>query len=127
MKLLLTALLSLTICTGAKAQSARDYENSINRFKRLYNTKKNDSVFYQLFSERIRNVLPLSKTNEMLHRLYGEFGEVKNFEFIHEDERFRFYKTNFAKGVMTLAVALNPDKKFQSFRFVTYSADAVPK
>lgn len=127
MKALLTTLAIITLTHSAYGQSKKDYEAAINKYKKYYNGRYGDSIFYQLFAERMRNGLPLNKTREMVRNMHNEFGEIKSFEFIHEDERFRFYKTNFVKGVMTLAVALSPDKRFQSFRFVTYSADSVPK
>lgn len=104
------------------AQTATDYEYALTTFEKYYNLKQNDSVF-TLFSDRIKGIMPQDKTNEMLTRLYSNFGAIKQLDFTKKDQYFSFYKTTFDSGIMTLVVLLNKDEKFQSFRFIQYQPD----
>jgi uncharacterized protein len=116
-----SSLVLFLLCTvaGAFAQSRADYDVVVNRFQKFYNQKQPDSVF-NLFGDRIKNLLPLDKTKEMLTRLNGEFGDMKGNLFSSQDDHFYYYISEFAKGELMLAVGLTPEKKLQNFRFVPY-------
>lgn len=118
-------LIFLAISSCVAAQSKQDYDLAIGKFRKYYNQHRADSVF-NLFSDRIKGMLPLEKTTEMINKLNEQLGELKAFSFTKQDEHFSYYKTEFAKGPMTLVAFLNSENKFLNFRFMQYAEDTVP-
>jgi uncharacterized protein len=116
-----TVLACIAICASAAspAQTPEDYETAVHKFQDFYNHNQPDSVF-SLFSDRIKGIMPLEKTGEMLTKLTEEFGPMISGQFASKDEHFNYYKTTFSKGILMLVIALNKDNKLQSFRFTQY-------
>ncbi len=104
------------------AQSRNDYDAVVNKFQKFYNLKQPDSVF-SLFADRIKGMMPLDKTTEMVGKLHEQFGEMQSNEFTKQDEHFTYYKTGFSKGTLILVVGLTKENKLQNFRFTPYQED----
>lgn len=110
--------------TSVKSMESEQYAVLVSRFQTFYNNTQTDSVF-SLFSDRVKNALPLDKTNEMLNKMHTDLGAMKTYRFSNIDEQFHNYKVEFDKGVLTLVVVLNDEHKMQSFRFVSADPDTV--
>ena len=89
-------------------------------FKKLYNASQNDSLYSRL-APRIQSMLPHDKAVAMFVGLHGQYGEIKTLELSKTDAPVSYYKATFEKGVLTLAVSLAEDGKFDGLRLMPYS------
>lgn len=114
----------LMLTTGfAFSQTKEDYEAAISKFQTFYNKKQPENI-YNMFSQRVQNVMTPDKTKEMVTNMHRDLGEIKAHTFIKQDEQFSFYKLDYAKGGrLILVVCLNNENKFQNFRYNAYAAD----
>lgn len=116
------AILSLAVSgIAAHAQTRTDYDETVNRFQTLYNNNQNESIF-NMFSERIQTLMSLDKTRQAMDQLHAQAGNITGYKFEKEDANASFYNVAFANSNMTLAIALNKDKKMETFRFLPSAA-----
>ena len=122
-KILIAAMLPLQ---SLLAQDHTKLDETVSRFRELYNTKHNEQVS-EMFSDRIKKALPAQKVTEMLNQLYNQYGEMKSYAFEKETNGAGYYRVAFANGELTLAAAVNDEKKLDAFRFLPAQSAAAQK
>ncbi|MCW3122678.1 MAG: hypothetical protein JWQ38_2170, partial [Flavipsychrobacter sp.] len=123
MKKILSFLLAISVATIATAQTKADYETAMKKYRQFYNNNETDSAF-NLLSEKIKGMMSLDKTKEMMAKLNEEFGKLESYHFTKQDEHFTYYKTVFSKKTLTLVLLLNNENKLENFRFIPYTGDS---
>lgn len=116
------AIFTLFFSTGF-AQSRAELDLAVNKFQTLYNTKQHENIF-NMFSERIKALMPVEKTKETMGQLYQQVGEMKSYTFTKQEEHLGFYKANFEKSALTMVVSVDKDNKLETFRFIPFKDEA---
>ncbi|MCW3122679.1 MAG: hypothetical protein JWQ38_2171 [Flavipsychrobacter sp.] len=114
--------LALTLVTIASAQTRKDLDDAADKFQIYYNKNQPDSL-YNIFSQRVKNMMTLDGTKAMFKKMNEEGGKIKSHSFIKQDDRFTFYKIMYTKSTMALVISLNDEKTLQSFRVMAYEGD----
>lgn len=122
-KILIAAILPMHTLL---AQDHTTLDETVSRFRELYNTKHNEQVS-EMFSDRIKKALPAQKVTEMLNQLYTQYGEMKTYAYEKNENGAGFYKVTFASGELMLAAAINEEKKLDAFRFLPAQSTTVQK
>lgn len=120
---LTTVILSLIVALSSFGQTRTDIDMAVNKFQTLYNDKQYESIFNML-SDRIKTMMPLDKTTQMMEGVHQQFGDLKSYTFIKQEQPLAYYKANFANATQTLVVSLDKDKKLEAFRFVPYKDES---
>lgn len=108
------------------AQEHAALDEVVSRFRELYNAKKSEQVA-QMFSERIRKILPPEKSAEMLNQLYQQYGEMKTYTYEKQENNTGLYRVKFSGGELSLAAAVNEKNELDAFRFLPIQNNAVQK
>jgi pimeloyl-ACP methyl ester carboxylesterase len=95
------------------------FQQAAVRFRDLYNGQQGDSLF-ALFSPRLKSMLTLDKTKQMLTQLNAQFGMLKSTELIRQDTNVAAYKASFDKVVLTMTLALDPQGQISGLHFLPY-------
>jgi hypothetical protein len=122
-KLLMAMLLPVQ---SLMAQEHAALDEVVSRFRELYNAKKSEQVA-QMFSERIRKILPPEKSAEMLNQLYQQYGEMKTYTYEKQENNTGLYRVKFSGGELSLAAAVNEKNELDAFRFLPIQNNAVQK
>jgi len=123
MNRIILILVAIMVTVTTLAQTATDYETAINKFQNYYNHQQTDSIF-DMFSDKIKKIMPIDKTIAAMGNLHEQYGEMKACEFIKQKDAFYFYKAVFSTGALSLVVALNKESKLETFRFLPYKPDS---
>jgi pimeloyl-ACP methyl ester carboxylesterase len=107
------------------ASAQRAYQQAAARFRDLFNGQQGDSLFV-LLSPRVKAILPLDKTKQMLTQLYSQFGMLKSTEFIRQDTNVASYKASFDKIVLTMGLALDRQGMIDGLHFRPYEPPSPP-
>lgn len=99
---------------------------AITTFQRQYNNNQTDSIFYS-FGDRMKQLVPLDKTKDMMGQLSAQLGKMNSFELTKEEAPFYYFKTPFDKGTVSIVFSLSKDNKFESFRILPYRDESAPK
>ena len=95
------------------------FQQAAARFRDLYNGQQGDSLF-ALLSPRLKSMLTLDKTKQMLTQLNAQFGMLKSTELIRQDTNVAAYKASFDKVVLTMTLALDPQGQISGLHFLPY-------
>jgi alpha-beta hydrolase superfamily lysophospholipase len=125
--LLLGLLLGLKVFTATAQvdyqQSAGRFQQAADRFRDFYNRQLSDSIF-ALFSPQIKELSPPDKTKQMVTQLQGQYGFLKSADLIKQETGYATYKGIFAKGMLTIILALDKDGYLDGLRFAPYNPEA---
>jgi hypothetical protein len=121
------AIVIFLLPMAVAGQSKTDYENTMAKFQKFYNSGKGDSI-NAMFEHRpaeMESTQPLW-TNDENASLLKEFGTLKSFRFIGIDKsdpnKVYVFKTIFSKaGAKTTSLTLYKDYSVGTFRFITTS------
>jgi len=128
-KTILSAVLIVAAAITSFAQTRTDVDAAVNRFQSLYNNKQYQDIFNSL-SERIKTMMTLEQTKTAMGQLNAQAGQLRSYTFSKEEKEVSFYKAEFEKATMTLAISLDKDNKMETFRFLPYQgakSDAAEK
>lgn len=125
-KFLLLAFVVSFSAVCAVAQDRKTADETLAGFKRMYNSKQTDSVFF-LFSDEVKQKLPLDKTRAMLGQVYAQMGELRTTSFIKQEGTVYYYRTAFANTTTQLVLMLDKAGKLTTFRFVPDNAEEKKK
>ncbi len=121
-----TVIAALLPLHSLLAQDHTSLDESVSRFRELYNSRHNEQVS-DMFSDRIKKALPADKVTEMLNQLYKQYGELKSYAYEKNENGAGYYKVTFATGELMLAAAVNDEKKLDAFRFLPVQSAATQK
>ncbi|NML41974.1 DUF3887 domain-containing protein [Chitinophaga sp. G-6-1-13] len=113
--LLTTLLLSFSLEMIAQA----DYPTAAAKVQRYYNRQQADSL-YGMFGSTIKSMLPPDQTRAMLSQLQNQLGDMMQLTPTGGDASYQTWKADFAKGTLTMILALNTSNQMEGFRFVPY-------
>ncbi len=116
----------LAVAITCKAQSRTDLDAAVGRFQHFHNNRQTDSI-YEMLSERSKGMMSLDKTKGVFAQIYKQLGDMKSYEFTKTVEGVTFYKTEFTHATVSLVVSLSKDNKLETFRFIPYKEDTLPK
>jgi pimeloyl-ACP methyl ester carboxylesterase len=112
---LLATLLSFSMEMVAQA----DYPAAAAKIQRYYNRQLADSL-YGMFGNTIKAALPQDQTRLMLTQLQNQLGDMMRLTPTGGDASYHTWKADFAKGTLTMILALNAGNQLEGFRFVPY-------
>ncbi|GAA4461110.1 hypothetical protein GCM10023093_05170 [Nemorincola caseinilytica] len=118
-KSFLSVSLALCALTAARAQDHSDLDVTVNKFQTLYNNEASKDIF-NMFSDRIKTLMPQEQTTQTMTQLHQQLGDMKGYSFVKQEQGISFYKADFEKSSMTMAISQNSDKKLESFRFMPW-------
>lgn len=113
--LLTTLLLSFSLEIVAQA----DYPTAAAKIQRYYNRQLADSL-YGMFGNSIKSALPPDQTRAMLSQLQNQLGDMMRLTPTGGDASYHTWRADFAKGTLTMILALNTGNQLEGFRFVPY-------
>jgi uncharacterized protein len=118
-KTFLSAILIVAAALVSIAQTRKDIDESVNKFMSQYNNKQYQDIFNGM-SERIKGMMTPEQTKMAMSQLSEQAGQLKMYLFMKEEKGVSYYKTEFEKATMTLAISLDKDNKMDAFRFLPY-------
>lgn len=122
MKRIVAAFAFVCLSLATWAQSRQELDETVNKFRTLYNDKQFSEVSSML-SDRIKTLMTADKMAEALSQMYGQYGELKNYSYVKQEKPLAFYKATFAQANMSLIVSLSEDKKLDAFRFLPWQEE----
>lgn len=111
-------------CNGQKESLKESYP--VERLVDYYNRKLADSIF-QMFSEEMKEALPLSKAKTFFTQLYKDYGSIEKHTFISTNAGADRYRTEFQNSVLWLDISQNQYGKLDGLRFTPYDGPEVSK
>ncbi|MBX2905500.1 MAG: alpha/beta fold hydrolase [Taibaiella sp.] len=118
-KKFLSAIMIVAAAVSSIAQTRKDVDVSVNKFMSQYNNKQYQDIFNGM-SERIKSMMTPEQTKMAMSQLSEQAGQLKMYLFTKEEKGVSYYKTEFEKATMTLAISLDKDNKMDAFRFLPY-------
>ena len=115
-------MLALCACVTGYAQDHKDLDETVNKIQAIYNNRQGEDLF-NMFSDRIKTLLPLDKTKQTIGQLHDQVGELKSYSYVKTEKGLGYYKGDFAKATMTVVVSLDADKKLETFRFLPWKEE----
>lgn len=121
------AFLLFLLPVAAVAQTNKNIENAMTKFKRFYNAGQGDSI-NAMFGhnwDKAKTFKPLW-TNEDSQTTLQQYGTLQSFTFIGIDksdpQKVYVFKTVFTKGgEKTTSLTLDKNNDLATFRFITTS------
>jgi hypothetical protein len=124
MKHITLLLVAIFLSVAGFAQSHSNHDGEMERFKKFYNNKMDDSIA-AMFSDNWRSVPKdqLWPKNECAG-LQKKYGTIKSFAYIGEmddDPSVKLYKVITTKKTYATGISLDDKNKMETFRFDTTS------
>ena len=110
-------LWGLFACNGQTKPSKPD--TLTGRLASYYNKKLYDSIFY-LFSQDMKETLPLKNTTDFFFKLQADAGGIEKYEFVTRKESFARYRADFSKAVFWLDISQNQFGKIDGLLITPY-------
>ncbi len=117
MKKIIILISIVFISVFSFGQEKADYDDALDKFRTYYNQSQPDSIF-NMFSDRIKEIMTLNKTTQSFNQLHIFYGDILSFEPQDTSKGYYMFKTEFTKTTVTLIVSLNKELKFEALRFV---------
>ncbi len=111
-------LLILHSCGGQNDPAKEDAV--AQRIVDYYNRKSYDSIF-NMFSQEMRNALPLNKTRDFFSQLHKDAGLLTKFTFVTRKENFDRHKAEFTNTVLWFDISQNQFGKIDGLLFTPYN------
>lgn len=118
-KTFLSAVVMIATAITSIAQTRADLDAAVNKFQSQFNNKQYVDIFNGL-SERIKKMMTLEQTKMAMGQLNEQAGQLKAYFYATEAKNVSYYKTEFEKATMTLAISLDSAKRIETFRFLPY-------
>ncbi|MBC9911941.1 serine aminopeptidase domain-containing protein [Chitinophaga varians] len=112
-------LLTTLLLPFLKMTAQVDYLAAAAKVQRYYNRQQADSL-YGMFGNTIKSMLPPDQTRTMLSQLQNQLGNMMQLTPTGGDGTYQTWKADFAKGTLTMILALNANHQMEGFRFVPY-------
>ncbi len=110
----------------AYSQNENPLHKSIaDRVEAFYNNSAYDSIFH-LFSDGMKNALPLDKTINFLSGLQSSAGKITSRQFEKYQSGYASYKTQFEKGTFSFNLAFDNELKIAGLFVRPYAAAIAP-
>lgn len=116
-----TSLFILIACSSAEKKA--EPISLTERFAVYYNEKKYDSLFY-LFSQEMKESLPLNSTRDFFSQLQQDAGLLEKYTFLNRKETFARYRADFTNAVLWMDISQNPYGKIDGLLFTAYDGPA---
>lgn len=120
--LLLSPLFALFSCNGQK-QTSND-SSRVEQFIGYYNSKQADSIF-SLFSQEMKDALPLNKTKEFFRNLYKDYGSIEKHAYISAKGGVARHRAEFQNSILWMDISHNREGKIDGLQFIPYDGPAV--
>lgn len=121
MKRHLILVLLLIVSQLVFSQTQEDtYTIILEKFEKEYNESNYEKVF-SMFSDEMKEALPMDKTMNFLLDLKSQAGNITNREFIkYENLTYASYKTNFTNAILTLNISINNNSEINGLFIKPY-------
>lgn len=107
--ILIVLILVVNVSFGQTEKSTN--KTVTENFVKNYNSDDYKAIF-SMFSDVMREALPINKTNEFLTGLKSQAGNISNREFIkYENGTYASYKTTFERAVLILNISIDDNSK----------------
>lgn len=93
------------------------------RFAGYYNARQYDSIFY-LFSQEMKEALPLHKTKDFFSQLQKDAGKLEKYPFVTRKDNYARHRAEFANAVFWMDISQNQYGKINGLLFTQY--DGLP-
>lgn len=98
----------------------------VERFIYYYNCNLADSI-YALFSQEMKDFLPIDKTQAMVSGLKQQLGDINSIDFIRYQSTVGIYKTRFNLAVVAMNISIDETLRINGLQFKPYISDDTPK
>ena len=99
---------------------------NLSKFIYYYNSNQADSIF-AIFSQEMKDALPIDKTQAMVAGLKQQLGEINSIDFIRYQSTVGIYKTRFNLGVVAMSISIDEALLINGLLFKPYIPDDTPK
>lgn len=108
--ILIVLTLIVNVSFGQKTEKANN-KIITEKFVEYYNNDNYNGIF-SMFSNVMKEALPINKATEFLKSLKSQAGNITNREFIkYENGTYASYKTKFERAVFALNISINDNSK----------------
>jgi len=111
--------------TYAQAEPAR-YGVAVAKFTQYYNNNHIDSIF-NMFSQEMKNVLPLATFQPTTNQLRQEYGELISTQFVSYTGSIAVYKATFKGSIFLLNLSLSDQNKLNGLFLRPYQGETAAK
>jgi murein DD-endopeptidase MepM/ murein hydrolase activator NlpD len=113
--------------TSVSGQTEKaSYRMIAGKFEAFYNTATYDSIF-ALFSDEMKEALPLDKTTEFLSGLGAQAGKIKSRQFVGYQASYASYKTRFEKAVLAVNISVDNRSKINGLLVKPFTDERLPE
>lgn len=121
MKILILSLAFCICFSSVQAQEeTSEYKSAILSLQESFNQEDYEAIF-SIFSEEMKQALPLPNTISFFKGLRAQAGEIKANAFIaYERQGTASYKTTFENGIFNLLLSLNKQKEITGLLLKPY-------
>jgi murein DD-endopeptidase MepM/ murein hydrolase activator NlpD len=127
MKYFLTTILIMAILNVANAQTEQvAYKEVATAFEKNYNADNIDAIFSSM-SKGMQSALPYEKTKEFLMNLKKQVGKITDRAFVHYEQSYAVYKTNFERALFALNISVDKDSKINGLFIKPFKETNLPK
>ena len=103
-----------------------EYRKVVDKFIYYYSSNQADSIF-AIFSQEMKDALPIDKTQAMVAGLKQQLGEINSFDFIRYQSTYGVYKTRFNLAVISMNISIDENLRINGLLFKPYVPDDTPK
>ena len=121
MKYLFFLLLQVSLLTAVSAEENENYRKVADKFIEYYNSGETEKI-YEMFSEKMKNALPLANFKQMNVSMMTQFGKLKTLEYEKTEGIAAFYKAEFEKSTWQYMLALNDKNEIDGMLIQPYTA-----
>lgn len=120
--IILLLLISISVVSFGQKESLLSKKNT-DTFILHYN-KDNYKSIYEMFSEKMKEALPLDKTETFLKSIKSQAGNISQREFIkYKNGTYALYKTTFERTVLSLNISVNKNSEIDGLLIKPYKKD----
>lgn len=127
MKPFIITLLCFTSVSIFGQTERQESKEVAQKFESLYNSELFEEIF-NLFSNNMKNALPVDKTTQFLKGLKSQAGRIKNREFItYVNGSYASYKTTFERALFAVNISIDENSKINGLLVKPYVDDNLPE
>ncbi|WP_166964167.1 peptidoglycan DD-metalloendopeptidase family protein [Yeosuana marina] len=128
MKEIIFILSAFLFINNAFAQNESEVTKTVaNNFQQKYNANDYQGI-YEMFSNEMKNFMPLEKTLAFLRGLNSEAGAIKTKSFVkYEQPNVALYKTNFERIVVALYISVDENSNINGLMVKPFKEENLPE
>jgi len=128
MKKFLAALALLVFTNTVFSQTTEDFDAIVKRFQRYYNEQKGDSIYYNMFSEKLQASVSVNRTVAKFRQYYSTYGPMQWFQYNIAKEGQIFYITvHNNSATLSLMMSFDYYNRLKTIRLTPVTVESTVK